>query len=59
MSDPTPYDPMSPLEIAELSREAGRDLTPKEAMEYLKRRTHSRSVDQMLEAPSRDLDTNH
>lgn len=45
-----PYQPMSAEELAELSRDAGRELTEREAMEYLKRRTHARAVGRMLDA---------
>lgn len=43
-----PYSPMSPDELAELSREAGRPLTESEALEYLKRKIHRQAVNNML-----------
>ncbi len=51
MSDPQPYDAMSPSELADLEREAGRSLTVLEALAYLKRRTHNAAVDDMLRQP--------
>lgn len=48
------YEPMRQAEIDDLSREAGRPLTEREAYEYLKRRTHRQAVGTMLE-PKRDL----
>lgn len=48
------YEPMSPDELAELSREAGRPLTELEAMEYLKRRVHRAAVESMLEGGDHD-----
>lgn len=50
----TPYQPMNADELAELSREAGRELTEHEAMEYLKRRVHRAAVDNMLDGGSHD-----
>ena len=42
------YEPMKQAEIEELSREAGRELTEREAYQYYKRRTLERALKDML-----------
>lgn len=42
------YDPMSAQELADLSREAGRELTEPEAYAFIRRRTHDSAVNEML-----------
>lgn len=48
MTDNPSYQPINPAELQELSREAGRQLTEREALEYLKRKVHKLAVENML-----------
>lgn len=43
-----PYAPMNPNELADLSAEAGRQLTESQAFDFLKRKINRQATEQML-----------
>jgi hypothetical protein len=45
-----PYAPMSPAEVADLEREAGRSLTEEEAQQFRIRKLKKQLIDNMLES---------
>ncbi len=48
-SESAPYAPMSPAELADLEREAGRSLTEEEAQRFRIRKLKKQLIDNMLD----------
>lgn len=48
-----PYEPMSPAELADLEREAGRSLTEEEAQQFRIRKLKKQLIDNMLDQAAR------
>ena len=48
-----PYEPMSPTELADLEREAGRSLTEEEAQQFRIRKLKKQLIENMLDQAAR------